>query len=73
MALAAIADGWHMVVGFSCSGNTIVACCTVIQNTLVIKRRAGKCGGVMAYRAILCRGIYRNMIHRQAGRSNAMT
>ena len=61
MALAAIAECWHMVVGLACGGITIVTGCTVIQNALVIKPGAGKCGGVMAHRAVLRRGVYRNM------------
>jgi len=62
MALAAIADGWHMAVGFSCGGNPIVTGCTVIQNALVIKLCTSKGHGVMAHRAILRRGVYRNMV-----------
>ncbi len=62
MALAAIADGRHMVVGLAGGGSTIVTACTVVQNALVIKPGTGKCGGVMAHRAVLRRGVYRNMV-----------
>lgn len=52
MAVDAVTVGWHMVVGFSRGGITIVTGRTVINDTLVIKSGTSKDRGGMANRAI---------------------
>ncbi len=64
-----ITVGWHMVVGFSCSGIAVVTCRTVIHDALVIKigvdtkpSRGKNNSGIVTDAALLiCRNVINNL------------